>query len=173
MAGASDAAFEKGRFLLEEMSAPTKLFVVKGGVGAGSNMKMVHQVLAAIHILAVSESFGLAARLGLDAKEFRETVVGGEAWSWMFENRSVRTLSEDYFPGASALTIVLKDAVSIPSKHDICSRSLQKDCTWGCIVADVWLTVCTIGHNNVHGTSPQLPTSTVLHHGASLLLGCR
>ncbi|PVH94943.1 oxidoreductase-like protein [Periconia macrospinosa] len=115
MAGASDAAFEKGRFLLEEMSAPSKLFVVKGGVGAGSNMKMVHQVLAAIHILAVSESFGFAARLGLNGKEVREAVVGSQAWSWMFENRSVRTLSEDYFPGASAVTIVLKDAGIITS----------------------------------------------------------
>ncbi|CAI6335716.1 unnamed protein product [Periconia digitata] len=115
MAGASEAAFEKGRWLLEEMAAPKKLFVVRGGVGAGSNMKMVHQVLAAVHILAVSEAFGFAARLGLNGGDVREAVVGGEAWSWMFENRSVRTLAEDYFPGASAVTIVLKDAGIITS----------------------------------------------------------
>jgi len=111
MAGASEAAFEKGQFLLEEMSAPSKLFNVNGGVGAGSNMKMVHQVLAAIHILAVSEAFGFAARLGLNGKDVSETVVGSKAWSWMFENRIVRTLTEEYFPGASAVTIILKDTV--------------------------------------------------------------
>jgi 3-hydroxyisobutyrate dehydrogenase len=101
MAGASSAAFEKGQWLLEEMSAPSKLFIVDGGIGAGSNMKMVHQVLAAIQILAVSEAY--------------DEVVKSTGWSWMFENRSQRTLKEDYFPGASAVTIILKDTVSPPS----------------------------------------------------------
>ncbi|KAF2192819.1 oxidoreductase-like protein [Zopfia rhizophila CBS 207.26] len=115
MAGGSPNALEKGKWLLEELSAPKKLFIVEGGVGAGSNMKMVHQVLAAIQILAVSEAFGFAARLGLDAKDVRKKVLGSEGWSWMFENRSVRTLTEDYFPGASALTIILKDVGIITS----------------------------------------------------------
>ncbi|KAF9698868.1 hypothetical protein EKO04_003221 [Ascochyta lentis] len=109
MAGASDAAFEKGKWLLAEMSAPSKLFIVEGGIGQGSNMKMVHQVLAAIQILAVSEAYGFAARLGLNGKDLKDAVVGSDAWSWMFENRSQRTLTEDYFPGASAVTIILKD----------------------------------------------------------------
>ncbi|OCL07470.1 2-hydroxy-3-oxopropionate reductase [Glonium stellatum] len=115
MAGGSDEALEKGKFLLQEMSDAKKLFIVKGGVGAGSNMKMVHQVLAAIQILATSEAFGLAARLGLDAREVRDKVVRSEAWSWMFENRSTRVLEEDYFPGVSALTIILKDVGIITS----------------------------------------------------------
>lgn len=115
MAGASSAAFEKGQWLLEELSAPKKLFIVEGGVGAGSNMKMAHQVLAAIQILSVSEGFGFAARLGLDGKDVRERVLGSDGWSWMFENRSVRTLAEDYFPGASAITIILKDTGIITS----------------------------------------------------------
>lgn len=111
MAGATEAAFEKGKFLLDELTAPSKLFIVAGGVGAGSNMKMVHQVLAAIHIISVSEAFGFAARLGLNGKDVREHIVQSKAWSWMFENRSVRTLKEDYFPGASAVTIIIKDSV--------------------------------------------------------------
>ena len=111
MAGASAAALEKGQWLLAEMSAPSKLFIVEGGIGQGSNMKMVHQVLAAIQILAVSEAYGFGARLGLNGQEVRDAVVGSDAWSWMFENRSQRTLKEDYFPGASAVTIILKDTV--------------------------------------------------------------
>jgi 3-hydroxyisobutyrate dehydrogenase len=66
MAGASDVALQKGRFLLQEMSDANKLYLVPGGVGAGSNMKMVHQVLAGIHILGASEAQGLSpVRLGL------------------------------------------------------------------------------------------------------------
>ncbi|KAH6620426.1 oxidoreductase-like protein [Boeremia exigua] len=109
MAGASEAALEKGKWLLAEMSAPSKLFIVDGGIGQGSNMKMVHQVLAAIQILAVSEAYGFGARLGLNGKDVSEAVISSDAWSWMFENRSQRTLKEDYFPGASAVTIILKD----------------------------------------------------------------
>ncbi|KAF2654546.1 oxidoreductase-like protein [Lophiostoma macrostomum CBS 122681] len=115
MAGGPEAALEKGKWLLDELSAPTKLFIVEGGIGAGSNMKMVHQVLAAIQILAVSEAFGFAARLGLNGKDVREKVLSSEAWSWMFENRSVRTLEEDYFPGASAVGIIMKDTGIITS----------------------------------------------------------
>lgn len=120
MAGASSAAFAKGQFLLEEMSAPSKLFIVDGGVGQGSNMKMVHQVLAAVQVLALSEAYGFAARMGLNGQDVYDEVVkkDGEksmAWSWMFENRSQRTLKEDYFPGASAVTIILKDTGIITS----------------------------------------------------------
>lgn len=111
MAGASDAAMEKGKWLLQEMSAPSKLFIINGGIGAGSNMKMVHQVLAAIQILALSEAYGFGARLGLNGKEVFDAVMKSPGWSWMFENRSQRTLKEDYFPGASAVTIILKDTV--------------------------------------------------------------
>jgi 3-hydroxyisobutyrate dehydrogenase len=109
MAGASDEALEKGRFLLQEMSDANKLYLVPGGVGAGSNMKMVHQVLAGIHILGASEAQGFAARLGLDAKKTAEAIKSSPAWTWMHENRLQRMLDEDWHPGASALTIILKD----------------------------------------------------------------
>ncbi|KOS41650.1 hypothetical protein ACN38_g7498 [Penicillium nordicum] len=109
MAGAPDVALEKGRFLLQEMSDANKLYLVPGGIGAGSNMKMVHQVLAGIHILGASEAQGFAARLGLDAVKTGEAIKSSAAWSWMHENRLQRMLDEDWYPGASALTIILKD----------------------------------------------------------------
>lgn len=125
MAGASDAAFEKGQWLLQEMSAPTKLFIVAGGIGAGSNMKMVHQVLAAIQILALNEAYGFAARLGLNGKDVAQAVISSPGWSWMFENRTQRVLKEDYFPGASAVTIILKDTVM---QYYTRSRALKAVC---------------------------------------------
>jgi 3-hydroxyisobutyrate dehydrogenase len=111
MAGGSPAALEKGKFLLQEMSDAKKLYLVPGGIGAGSNMKMVHQVLAAIHIAGVSESMGLAARLGLDAHVVADAIIKSDAWTWMHENRIKRMLEEDWNPGASAMTIILKDVV--------------------------------------------------------------
>lgn len=115
MAGGSDAALENGKFLLREMSDPNKLYVLPGGIGAGSNMKMVHQVLAAIHIAGASEAMGLAARLGLDARATLDAIIKSDGWTWMIENRGPRMLEEDWNPGASAMTIILKDVVSISS----------------------------------------------------------
>ncbi|KAF3385052.1 putative oxidoreductase YgbJ [Penicillium rolfsii] len=109
MAGASDAALERGQFLLEAMSDANKLYLVPGGIGAGSNMKMVHQVLAGIHILGASEAMGFAAQLGLDATKTAEAIKASDSWTWMHENRLQRMLEEDWHPGASALTIILKD----------------------------------------------------------------
>ncbi|KAJ5107320.1 hypothetical protein N7456_003995 [Penicillium angulare] len=109
MAGAPDTALESGRFLLQAMSDATKLYLVPGGIGAGSNMKMVHQVLAGIHILGASEAMGFAAQLGLDATTTAEAIKSSASWSWMHENRLQRLLEEDWHPGASALTIILKD----------------------------------------------------------------
>ncbi|CAI7668906.1 unnamed protein product [Penicillium pancosmium] len=109
MAGASDSALESGRFLLQEMSDSDKLYLVPGGIGAGSNMKMVHQVLAGIHILGASEAQGFAAQLGLDAVKTAEAIKSSDSHTWMHENRLQRMLEEDWYPGASALTIILKD----------------------------------------------------------------
>jgi hypothetical protein len=111
MAGASEEALNSGREILQVMSDANKLYLVPGGVGAGSNMKMVHQVLAGIHILGASEAMGFAAQLGLDAKTTAEKIIGSEAWTWMHENRLQRMVEEDWNPGASALTIILKDVV--------------------------------------------------------------
>lgn len=126
MAGASDSAMDAGRWLLQVLSDTNKLYIVPGGVGQGSNMKMVHQVLAGIQILATSEAMGFAARLGLESEEVKERVIGSESWSWMFENRVKRVIAGDFETAKveSALTIILKDVVrflpcrlSLPSCH--------------------------------------------------------
>ncbi|BDD55509.1 hypothetical protein MPDQ_006073 [Monascus purpureus] len=111
MAGGSDTAVAKGKFLLQAMSDINKLYIVPGGVGAGSNMKMVHQVLAAIQILGASEAMGFAARLGLDAVQTQKAINESEAWTWMFENRLPRMVGEQWDPkvSVSAVTIILKD----------------------------------------------------------------
>ncbi|KAI1372542.1 NAD binding domain of 6-phosphogluconate dehydrogenase-domain-containing protein [Hypoxylon crocopeplum] len=116
MAGGSDEAVEKGRFLLQEMSDPKKLYIVKGGVGAGSNMKMCHQVLAANQILAASEGMGFASHLGLDPHFASQEILKSDAWAWMFENRLPRMLDPEFKPVASALSIIMKDTSIITSE---------------------------------------------------------
>ncbi|KAH8167488.1 hypothetical protein CIB48_g764 [Xylaria polymorpha] len=115
MAGGSDKALEKGRFLLQELSDTSKLYIVNGGIGAGSNMKMVHQVLAAVQILATSEGMGFAQQMGLDLAYTYESIQNSDASAWMFGHRGPRILSE-FKPIASAITIILKDAGIITSE---------------------------------------------------------
>ncbi|KAI5920944.1 NAD binding domain of 6-phosphogluconate dehydrogenase-domain-containing protein [Camillea tinctor] len=123
MAGGSEEALSAAMELLRELADPAKLYVVAGGVGAGSNMKMCHQVLAAVQILAASEGMGFAARLlGSPATTLpraRDAVLGSpESWAWMFENRVPRMLEKEGLgvPVASALTIIVKDAGIITSE---------------------------------------------------------
>ncbi|KAI8950053.1 NAD binding domain of 6-phosphogluconate dehydrogenase-domain-containing protein [Xylaria longipes] len=115
MAGGSDKALEKGRFLLQELSDTSKLYIVNGGIGAGSNMKMVHQVLAAVKILATGEGMGFAQQLGLDLAYTYESIQNSDASAWMFGHRGPRILS-GFKPIASAITIILKDAGIITSE---------------------------------------------------------
>ncbi|RYP49853.1 hypothetical protein DL768_004508 [Monosporascus sp. mg162] len=117
MAGAPDAALEKGRFLLQELADEKKLYIVKGGIGAGSNMKMVHQVLAANQILSASEGMGFAARLGLDLNTASQATLKSDGWAWMLEHRLPRMLTAPEFkPVASALNIIMKDTSIITSE---------------------------------------------------------
>ncbi|KAH8807329.1 3-hydroxyisobutyrate dehydrogenase [Xylogone sp. PMI_703] len=138
MAGGSPEALQKGRFLLEEMADKEKLFILEG-IGAGSNMKMAHQVLACCHILASSEVMGFAARLGLDVREMYEKMVASDSWSWMYENRTPRMLEQDYVPGVSASTIILKDTGIITST---------------CRLASIPTPLCSISEQQyIHGLS--------------------
>ena len=115
MAGGTKEAVDRAHFLLQAMADTKTLYIVPGGVGAGSNMKMVHQVLASIHVLGTSEAMGFAARLGLDAEQTATAIKRSDAWTWMFENRVQRMLTEQWRPevSASAVNIILKDLVCI------------------------------------------------------------
>jgi 3-hydroxyisobutyrate dehydrogenase len=118
MAGATETAISKATELLQAMSDPKKLYLVAApnGVGAGSNLKMCHQVLAAVQILSASEALGFASHLGLDLNKASNGILRSNGASWMFENRLPRLLAPDPKPVASAVTIILKDAGIITSE---------------------------------------------------------
>lgn len=52
LASAEDSSLAKVKPLLSMMSE--KLFVIPGGIGAASNVKMINQLLAGVHIAAAS-----------------------------------------------------------------------------------------------------------------------
>ncbi|RDL41283.1 2-hydroxy-3-oxopropionate reductase [Venustampulla echinocandica] len=107
LASGPEDALAAARPILDVM-AGSNLYIIPGGLGAGTKVKMVHQVLAGIHLLMASEAMGFAAALGLDTKKVFELVKASEGTSWMFENRTPHMLVDDkriY----SALNIIVKD----------------------------------------------------------------
>lgn len=110
LASGEERALEEARKVLIAM-AGDNLYVIEGGLSMGTKVKMVHQVLAGIHIVMTSEAMGFVARLGLNTRGAFEELRGGRGGSWMFENRVPHMLIEDKTI-YSALNIITKDVVS-------------------------------------------------------------
>ncbi|XP_024963400.1 uncharacterized protein LOC112503631 [Cynara cardunculus var. scolymus] len=106
MASGADEALEHAGSVLSALSE--KLYVIKGGCGAGSGVKMVNQLLAGVHIASAAEAMAFGARLGLDTRILFDVIKDSEGTSWMFENRAPHMVDNDYTP-LSALDIFVKD----------------------------------------------------------------
>ncbi|KAL8239684.1 hypothetical protein R6Q59_016251 [Mikania micrantha] len=106
MASGADEALEHAGSVLSALSE--KLYVIKGGCGAGSGVKMVNQLLAGVHIASAAEAMAFGARLGLDTRILFDDIKNSEGTSWMFENRGPHMVDNDYTP-LSALDIFVKD----------------------------------------------------------------
>ncbi|KAK9925739.1 hypothetical protein M0R45_023006 [Rubus argutus] len=106
MASGTDEALKSTGSVLSALSE--KLYVIKGGCGAGSGIKMVNQLLAGVHIASGAEAMAFGARLGLNTRMLFDFITNSEGSSWMFENRVPHMLDNDYTP-LSALDIFVKD----------------------------------------------------------------
>ena len=113
LAAGVDEAITAAKPVLGAM-AGKNLHIFPGGLGAGTKVKMVHQVLAGIHIVMTSEVMGFAAAEGPNTREVFEVLKGGVAESWMFENRVLHMLEKDSTI-YSALNIIDKDVVNLVS----------------------------------------------------------
>ncbi|XP_020586109.1 uncharacterized protein LOC110028552 [Phalaenopsis equestris] len=119
MASGTDEAFHCAGSILSALSE--KLYILKGGCGAASSIKMVNQLLAGVHIAAAAEAMAFAARLGLKTKVLFEVLKNASGYSWMFENRVPHMLEDDFTP-YSAVDIFVKDLGIVcneSSKHKI------------------------------------------------------
>ena len=80
----------------------------------GSTVKMVHQLLAGVHIAVAAEALALAAKAGLDLRQLYDIVKGAAGASWMFCDRGVRMIeytgeNPEKEKVMSALAIFIKD----------------------------------------------------------------
>jgi 3-hydroxyisobutyrate dehydrogenase len=80
MAGGSEAAFAKAKPILEKMG---KNIVHAGASGNGQAAKICNNMILGISMIAVSEGFMLAKRLGLDAQKLFDvaSTSSGQCWS--------------------------------------------------------------------------------------------
>ncbi|KAL8894263.1 MAG: hypothetical protein Q9207_008527 [Kuettlingeria erythrocarpa] len=114
-ASASDPAhLSDAHKILQCMSDDGKLYQITGGLGGGSNAKLIHQIFAGVHIAMANEAMALAALAGWDTKEAFARLSAGEGTSWMFENR-VPPMFDPGHQRYSAVTIIAKDVGIITS----------------------------------------------------------
>jgi len=80
MVGGPDAAFERAKPILEKMG---KTIVHAGGAGAGQAAKICNNMILGISMIAVSEAFVLAEKLGLDKQKLFDisSKSSGQCWS--------------------------------------------------------------------------------------------
>lgn len=80
MVGGPDAAFETAKPILERMG---KTIVHAGGAGNGQAAKICNNMILGVSMIAVSEAFVLAEKLGLDAQKLFDisSKSSGQCWS--------------------------------------------------------------------------------------------
>ncbi|XP_043699909.1 uncharacterized protein LOC122650571 [Telopea speciosissima] len=119
MASGSDGSLKHTGSVLSALSE--KLYIIKGGCGAGSSVKMVNQLLAGVHIASAAEAMAFGARMGLNTRILFDVITNSGGTSWMFENRVPHMLDNDYTP-YSALDIFVKDLGIV--SHECSSRKI-------------------------------------------------
>ncbi|MGK7863502.1 L-threonate dehydrogenase [Falsiroseomonas sp. E2-1-a4] len=106
MASGSPAAFAKAKPVLDAVA--TKVWELGDAPGIGATVKVVHQLLAGVHIAVAAEAMALGIRAGADPQKLYDVVTSAAGNSWMFENRMARVLTGDDAP-RSAVNIFVKD----------------------------------------------------------------
>jgi putative dehydrogenase len=106
MVSGDPAALQRMRGVLTAITG--RLFEVGPRAGDASAFKIVNNLLAAANLAAGAEAMVMAARAGLDPRQFFDIVNASSGGSWMFADRMGRALAGDYAPRA-ATRILTKD----------------------------------------------------------------
>ena len=83
MCGGTDAAFARAKPILDKMG---KNIFHAGGPGAGQSAKVCNNLMLAIEMIAVSEGFALADRLGLDRQKLWDIASTATSSCWAMVN---------------------------------------------------------------------------------------
>lgn len=106
MASGSAQTFEQLAPVLDAVAG--KVYRIGEEIGLGATVKIIHQLLAGVHIAAGAEAMALAARAGIPLDVMYDVVTHAAGNSWMFENRMRHVVDGDYSP-KSAVDIFVKD----------------------------------------------------------------
>lgn len=90
------AAFTRGQFDV-------------GRIGDGTKVKLVANLLVAIHNVAAAEALALARAAGLDLSSTLAAVADGAGSSRMLQVRGPRMINEDYLPATMRVALFQKD----------------------------------------------------------------
>ncbi|MFA7820808.1 L-threonate dehydrogenase [Aeromonas dhakensis] len=139
MAAGADAAFDKLAPVLDAVAG--KVYRVGSEPGQGSTVKIVHQLLAGVHIAVAAEAMALASRAGISLDLMYDVVTHAAGNSWMFENRMARVLSGDY-QARSAVDIFVKDLTLVADT----ARELRFPLPLASTALNMFLTASNAGH---------------------------
>lgn len=106
MASGAEEAFRKLAPVLEATAG--KVYNIGQEIGLGATVKIIHQLLAGVHIAAGAEAMALAARANIPLDLMYDVVTHAAGNSWMFENRMKHVVDGDYSP-KSMVDIFVKD----------------------------------------------------------------
>jgi putative dehydrogenase len=99
-------AYARCQPVLDAMAA--RVYKLGDRAGAGSKVKIIHQLLAGVHIAAAAEAMALGLREGVDPQALYDVITHSAGNSWMFGNRMAHVLEGDYTP-LSSVDIFVKD----------------------------------------------------------------
>jgi 3-hydroxyisobutyrate dehydrogenase len=138
MVGGDAGLLEEVRPLLETMG---KNIVHVGGVGQGKLVKIVNQVMAAIHLLAIGEAFALGIKCGADPKVLYDVIKASSGYSKMMDLRLPGFLFEGMFKPGFKLDLMKKDVnLAVDS-----AKSLGIPLMFGSLAAQVFSAASTAG----------------------------
>lgn len=106
MASGAPETFEALKPVLDAVAG--KVYNIGTEFGLGSSVKIVHQLLAGVHIAVAAEAMAMAKKAGIPLDIMYDVVTNAAGNSWMFENRMAHVLAGDYTP-LSAVDIFVKD----------------------------------------------------------------
>ena len=138
MVGGTAELLEQVRPLLQTMG---KNVLHVGGVGQGKLVKIVNQVMAAIHLLAIGEAFSLGVKCGADPKVLYDVIKASSGYSRMMDARLPGFLFEGTFKPGFKLDLMKKDVnLAVDS-----ARSLGIPLMFGSLAAQVFSAASTAG----------------------------
>jgi len=106
MVGGDAALLERFRPLLQAMG--TRILHV-GNVGQGKIVKIVNQMMAAIHLLTIGEAFAFGTKNGADPEVLYEVIKTSSGYSKMMDLRLPGFLLEGSFQPGFKLDLMKKD----------------------------------------------------------------